>query len=160
MDVAIRQFEPSDADAVVALSLRAWAPVFASVEAVLGTTIFRRLHPDWRIDQARAVAEVLSSADHRVWVPVVQGDVAGFVAVGLHRERSMGEILMIAVDPPAQRRGVASALTTVALEWMRDAGMSVAMVETGGDAGHAPARATYEKAGFTLLPVARYFAAL
>lgn len=35
--------------------------------------------------------------------------------------------------------------------------MSVAMVETGGDPGHERARHTYEKAGFELFPVARYF---
>jgi hypothetical protein len=40
---------------------------------------------------------------------------------------------------------------------MKAAGMSVAMVETGGDPGHAPARYTYEKMGFGLFPVARYF---
>jgi hypothetical protein len=34
------------------------------------------------------------------------------------------------------------------------------MAETGGDPGHAPARAVYERAGFTLLPVARYFRTL
>jgi hypothetical protein len=31
------------------------------------------------------------------------------------------------------------------------------MVETGGDPGHAAARATYERAGFAALPVVRYF---
>jgi len=31
------------------------------------------------------------------------------------------------------------------------------MVKTGGDPGHAAARRTYEKAGCTLLPIARYF---
>jgi hypothetical protein len=35
--------------------------------------------------------------------------------------------------------------------------MSVAMVETGGDPGHERARYTYEKVGFKLWPVARYF---
>ncbi|MET0563631.1 MAG: GNAT family N-acetyltransferase, partial [Gaiellaceae bacterium] len=35
--------------------------------------------------------------------------------------------------------------------------MDIAVVETGGDPGHAPARAAYEAAGFTLLPIARYF---
>jgi hypothetical protein len=40
---------------------------------------------------------------------------------------------------------------------MKDAGMSVAMIETGGDPGHAPARHTYEKVGYTLFPIARYF---
>jgi hypothetical protein len=40
---------------------------------------------------------------------------------------------------------------------MRTSGMDIAVVETGGDSGHAPARAAYETAGFTLLPIARYF---
>lgn len=31
------------------------------------------------------------------------------------------------------------------------------MVETGGDRGHVPARATYEAEGFVRWPVARYF---
>ena len=31
--------------------------------------------------------------------------------------------------------------------------MTTVMVETGGDPGHPPARAIYERAGFTLLPV-------
>lgn len=48
-------------------------------------------------------------------------------------------------------------LSLRALAWMKSAGMSVAMVETGGDPGHAPARSTYEKAGFGVLPIARYF---
>jgi hypothetical protein len=34
--------------------------------------------------------------------------------------------------------------------------MDIAAVGTGGDPGHAPARATYEALGFTLLPSARY----
>jgi hypothetical protein len=40
---------------------------------------------------------------------------------------------------------------------MRSHGMDIAVVETGGDPGHAPARAAYEGAGFTVLPIARYF---
>jgi hypothetical protein len=40
---------------------------------------------------------------------------------------------------------------------MKDAGMSIAMVETGGDPGHERARYIYEKVGFELFPVARYF---
>jgi hypothetical protein len=35
--------------------------------------------------------------------------------------------------------------------------MRVAMVETGGDPGHAAARHVYERAGYRLLQVARYF---
>ena len=64
---------------------------------------------------------------------------------------------MIAVDPAFQRRGIAAKLTTRALAEFEKAGMSVAMVETGGDPGHAPARRAYESSGFRLLPIARYF---
>jgi hypothetical protein len=45
-EIAIRPFRPDDLDAVVELSLRAWAPVFASLRQVLGDEIFRRLEPD------------------------------------------------------------------------------------------------------------------
>ncbi|MGO9959436.1 MAG: GNAT family N-acetyltransferase [Solirubrobacteraceae bacterium] len=34
------------------------------------------------------------------------------------------------------------------------------MVKTGGDPGDAAARATYERAGLTPLPVVRYFESL
>jgi GNAT superfamily N-acetyltransferase len=64
---------------------------------------------------------------------------------------------MVAVDPDYQDRGIGSTLIEFALAWMKDAGMSIAMVETGGDPGHAPARRTYEKLGFGLWSVARYF---
>ena len=56
-----------------------------------------------------------------------------------------------------QRRGISSRLTEHATEHMLRCGMDIAVVETGGDPGHAPARAAYEAAGFTLLPIARYF---
>ena len=69
----------------------------------------------------------------------------------------MGEIYMIAVDPDFQRHGIATALTNHSLAWLKQAGMTTVMVETGGDPGHAPARRTYESAGFWLFPVARYF---
>ena len=68
----------------------------------------------------------------------------------------MGAIDINCVDPDYQRRGIASQLTRHALDHMRQRGMDIAAVETGGDPGHAPARAAYEALGFTLLPSARY----
>jgi hypothetical protein len=38
--------------------------------------------------------------------------------------------------------------------------MQLAVVGTGGDEGHAPARRSYEKAGYTGLPLMRYYKAL
>ena len=158
MQPRIRPFEDRDIEAVVDLSLRAWAPVFASLEQVLGSDIFRRQHPDWREDQRQAVEEVCTTKEGRVWVAEAGGGPVGFVAVELHHpERDMGEISMLAVDPDHQGGGIGTALTEFALEKLKEAGMTVAMVETGGDPGHAAARRTYEKAGYVHLPIARYF---
>ncbi|HKS26216.1 MAG TPA: GNAT family N-acetyltransferase [Pyrinomonadaceae bacterium] len=154
----IQPFSTNHLEAVIRLSLRAWEPVFDSIQKVMGPELYRESYPDgWRASQQTAVEEVCASENMHVWVAVEGEQTFGFVAVKLHRESSMGEIYMIAVDPDAQRRGTGTALTNFALEWMKDAGMTMAMVETGQDAGHAPARRTYEKAGFGLWPVARYF---
>jgi ribosomal protein S18 acetylase RimI-like enzyme len=158
MPPRIRPFDDRDAEAVVDLSLRTWAPVFASLERVLGSEIFGRLHPDWREDQRRAVEDVCAAEKGRVWVAEVDGTAIGFVAIEIYDpERSMGEISMLAVDPDHQGGGIGTALTEFALDRLKDAGMKVAMVETGGDPGHAAARRMYEKAGYVLLPIARYF---
>lgn len=160
MDAVIREYQPADEPRVVELSLRAWAPVFASLEHALGRAVFVRLDPDWREDQAGAVRATLDDAGTRAWVGEVDGEVVAFVAAMVHGDRRLGEISMLAVDPAAAGEGVGGALTEFATGWLRDAGARVAMVETGGDPGHALARRVYERAGYTALPVARYFKAL
>jgi GNAT superfamily N-acetyltransferase len=129
--------------------------------------VYRSFYPDgWRVSQQKAVEEVCATEDTNVWLAMsAEGDAigidtgltVGFVVVKLHSESNMGEVYMIAVDPDFQGQGIGTALMEFALSWMKDTGMSVAMVETGGDQGHAPARHTYEKLGFGLLPIARYF---
>ena len=101
----IRPYEDRDAEAVVDLSLRAWEPVFASLEQTLGTEIFGLLHPDWRADQQKAVEDVCAAEKIRVWVAEADARAVGFVAVALQPERSMGEIYMVAVDPDFQGGG-------------------------------------------------------
>jgi len=160
MGAVIRDFHPEDTEIVVDLSLRAWAPVFASMEEVLGPELSTRMHGDWRVYQAQAVRDTLANPAAHVWVAAADATVVGFVAATLDREPGMGEIWMLAVDPDHQERGVGLALTEHATQWLRDSGMRVAMVETGGDAGHAPARRVYENAAYTALPVVRYFKAL
>ena len=158
MRAQVRPLDDRDAEAVVGLSLRAWAPVFASIEQALGSEIYGLLFPDgWLASQRQAVEAVCASQEKRVWVAEVDGTTVGFVAVDLHPESSMGEIHMLAVDPDHQGNGIGTALTEFALARIKGAGMKVAMVETGGDPGHAAARRTYEKAGYLHLPIARYF---
>jgi GNAT superfamily N-acetyltransferase len=130
------------------------------VEDALGREIFVRLHGDWRIYQDQAVRDALSNNAMHVWVAEGVGKVVAFVAATLDSARLIGEIWMLAVDPEHQEVGVGTVLTEFATEWLRDSGMQVAMVQTGGDAGHAPARHVYEKSGYTLFPAAQYYKAL
>jgi ribosomal protein S18 acetylase RimI-like enzyme len=157
MNVQIEPYEPGHGDAVVRLSLRAWAPVFESLQDALDREVYAVFFPDWRASQQRAVEEVCADEQTQVWIAIRDARPVGFVAVRLHQADHMGEIYMLAVDPDAQGHGIGGALTSFALDRMREAGMEVAMVETGGDLGHAPARRTYEGQGFRLFPVARYF---
>ena len=91
-------------------------------------------------NQRRAVEVVLAARKARVWVAEVDGTTVGFVAVELHNpERSMGQISMLAANPDHECSGIGTALTKFALDRLRDAGMKVAMVDTGGDPGHTAA---------------------
>ena len=157
--IVTRRLVYADLDAVVALSLAAWAPVFASLEQQLGSTMFTMIYPDWRRTQAAAVRAVCLDEENDVWVAAVDDHVAGFVAVGLVDEDAAraGEIHMIAVDPEHQRAGVGSALMRQALAVAEGHGVELAVIATGGDPGHAPARALYERFGFRPLSGVRYY---
>src|SRR6476660_4049610 len=123
-----------------------------------GDEIFSPPTPDWKANQAEAVRSSCTNEERDVFVAVASGRPVGFVAVALNAfHERVGVIDIIGVDPDYQRRGISSQLTEFATGHMRSRGMDIAVVETGGDAGHAPARAAYEAAGFTLLPIARYF---
>ncbi|HEY7641686.1 MAG TPA: GNAT family N-acetyltransferase [Steroidobacteraceae bacterium] len=156
--MSIEPYGPAHLEGVVRLSLRAWAPVFGSLKQVFAPAVYDTFYPSgWRIAQEKSVRDTCTSADFKVWVAIESATVAGFVAIRYHATDKLGEIYMIAVDPDFQRRGIALAMTDFAVARMKEAGMTIAMVETGGDPGHGPARAAYARAGFGLFPVARYF---
>ncbi|MBN1659263.1 MAG: GNAT family N-acetyltransferase [Anaerolineae bacterium] len=155
--VSIRPFVEGDLDEIVRLSLVAWAPVFHSFEEVLGPEVYLRLYPDWRAQQRESVIKVCTEEGAHVLVAEVDGGVAGFLAYKLREEESTAEVLLLAVHPDLQNGGIGTALNVAALEEMKAAGIQMAVVETGGEESHAPARRSYEKTGYTPLPLVRYF---
>jgi hypothetical protein len=68
MTASIRDYEPSDEELIVGLSLRAWELVLAAVAEMLGPELFARLRGDWRAGQAAEVRGVLADHAQRVWV--------------------------------------------------------------------------------------------
>lgn len=155
---AIRPYAADDKAAVLALSLRAWAPVFDGLATAAPDYVLRAFYPDgWRPRQTADIEAFLDTEGDAVALAVEDDAILGWVGFRIHPEDRMGEIYILAVDPAYQRRKIASALMAAACAAMRDVGMEVVMVETGADPGHAPSRATYESYGFERWPVARYF---
>jgi len=155
--LTIRPQLDADVAAIVAFSVRAWRPVFESMASVLGPRLNRLVYPDWAAGQARAVEDVCRDETMTVWVAEVDARPVGFVAVVFSDTTPSAEIEMIAVDPDQQNQGIGSALLDYAFDWLSAAGVKLVQLGTGGDPGHAPARRTYEKAGFTAFPLVRYY---
>ena len=76
----------------------------------------------------------------------------------LNHETKIGDIHFLAVHPEYQNNGIGKRMNDFVLQKMTEAGMLVVTVGTGGDDSHAPARRTYETAGFSAaLPTVHYF---
>ena len=161
MDASIRLIRENDVEDVAQLSLLAWAPVFDSFQQVLGPTIYAIIYPDWLVSQREVVEKTCRDGEkYSTYVAELDGTVVGFLAYELKAEDKTGEVFLLAVHPKYQNRGIGTQLNTFALDKMRESGMKLASVGTGGDPGHAPARRSYEKAGYTPMPQVWYTKAL
>jgi predicted N-acetyltransferase YhbS len=161
MKYQLRSFVESDIEDIVSLSLLAWEPVFQSFEEILGPGIYPIVYPDWRTSQKEGVEKIcLDQEKYNVLVAESGGQVVGFLAYELHEKDQSGEVILLAVHPEFQNQEIGTELNLQALKEMKAAGMKIAVVGTGGDPSHAPARRTYEKAGYIPLPLVRYYADL
>lgn len=161
MDLRIRPVRKTDSTDVVRLSLLAWEPVFRSFRNVLGPQIYAKIWPEWETSQSEDIASICKGEGKTaVWVAELAGTVVGFISYVLDEESKTGEVTYLAVDPAYQNQGVGTELNRFALSKMKECGMEMARVETGGDPAHAAARKSYEKAGYTGLPLVRFFRVL
>lgn len=151
-------YQPTDLDTILEITRRAWEPVFPLMHEDIPDYVYDAFYPNgWRERQLADVEAVCRDNETDLWIARSGGVASGFLGLREHPADSMGEIYIIAVDPNFQREGVSKALMEFAFVWMRKRDLKMAFVETGGDRGHAPARAIYECAGFERYPVARYF---
>ena len=123
------------------------------------TTSIRLIWPEWQNQPERPQSNgfVKTVRKTTVWVADVDGKAVGFLAYELNIKDKAAEVQLLAVHPDYQNLGIGTELNSFALEKMKESGIKMAVVETGGDPSHAPARRSYEKAGYTPLPIVRYF---
>ena len=147
----IRAANAGDATRLEEVRRVAFAPVFASFRSILGNDIYNLAQA--REDEAQAgYLASLFAADSKweVYAAERAGIVVGFVSVWLNLDTAIGEIGLNAVHPDWAGEGIGTEMYRFAIERMRQGGMRVATVSTGGDPSHAPARRAYEKAGFNV----------
>jgi len=158
MNLQIRPFNNNDMNDIVELSLLAWEPVFVAWERILGPRLYPiAIYPDWRKSQKGVVEKICNDGLMATWVAAVDVKVVGFVTLELNDVTKAGEVQLLAVHPEYQNHGIGTELNLFALQKMKEGGMKLAVLGTGGDEGHAPARKSYEKAGYTALPLVRYY---
>jgi len=157
MKLIIRPAKDEDVSQLIQLCLLAFKPIFESFKEILGPDIFTVIYPDWKATQTMVVKTELSNEEIDVCVAEVEGKVAGLITQKMDQKTRIGEVHFLAVHPDYQNQGIGTALNNSVLEQLREAGMDVAMVSTGGDISHAPARHTYEKVGFIPLPIVNYY---
>lgn len=146
----VRPVHSSDTERLQEIRAAAFAPVFASFRSVLGDDIYEaaQQHEDEAQDD---MLTSLLAEDSRaeVYAAELDGELVGFMAVHLDAVKHIGEIGLNAVHPSAAGQGIGTQMYDFAIARMKEAGMKVATVSTGGDPSHAPARAAYRKAGFS-----------
>ena len=150
-EIELREARADDLPRLDDVRQAAFAPVFASFRSILGEEIYALAQA--RDDAAQgALLLSLFAPDSRWQVHVAEraGVVVGFVSLQINHETQVGEIGLNAVHPTYAGRGVGAAMYDFAIARMKEAGMRVATVGTGGDPSHAPARRAYEKVGFTV----------
>ena len=145
----IRPFEPDDLPAMQRVREAAFAPVFRSFRDIVGEQIAALAFVHADAEQAKALDDICAAdSRHQVLVVTLGDEIVGFVSFTTDAETRTGEIGLNAVHPDHAGRGIGTEMYDHVLARMKELGMAVATVGTGGDPSHAPARRAYEKAGF------------
>jgi|GEM_PF-952892 len=139
---------PTDEPRLQAIRCAAFAPVFASFRAILGEEVYDLAQR--REDEAQG--ELLTTlmtpgSDWEVHTAQRDNSIVGFIALRIDRETHIGEIGLNAVDPAHTGQGIGTAMYEFAMVRMKQEGMKVATVGTGGDPSHASARRAYQMRG-------------
>lgn len=157
--VTILPCEAAHMDKAIAITYEAWTPIFEKYREALGEEMFNDLYGDWKESKYDRVYAGLTSG--RGFVAVVDEEVVGFIFYEVDQKKKLGTVQENAVALACRGMGISQKMYDHVFGQMRREGMKYAMVGTGLDEAHAPARRAYEKAGFhRSLPSVRYFTEL
>lgn len=127
----------------------AFSAVFQSFRSIVGEQIYTLGLARSDSEQAQLLEDLCrANSAYRVFVVSIDDVIVGFFSFTIDVVRRTGEIGLNAVHPDHAGRGIGTEMYAYALARMKDCGMALATVGTGGDPSHAAARRAYAKAGF------------
>jgi GNAT superfamily N-acetyltransferase len=156
MPINIRPVLEQDRDPLIQMVWLAFEPIFASFKQMMGDDVYAVVYPDWKKAQREMIENFYNDEKWNSYVAELDGIVVGLVVYVLNVETKIGEVELLMVHPDYQRQGIAATLNEFALQKLKEGGMEVAVVGTGGDPSHAAARRSYERAGYTAFPQVWY----
>ena len=140
-EIMYRPATEADLEPIIAIARRIWS---------MGMTkrLEDRFGPQggkpWDEWTAQDIGGAVEARLETCLVAEVDGQVAGWVTWSVNPERNQGQIGYNGVAPEFRGRGIGTALVEMALDKLRATGVPIAIVITGLDQGHAPARHVYE----------------
>lgn len=150
-EITFRLSHDDDLPILEDIRQKAFAPIFASFRNILGNEIYTLAQEPEDNRQSELLSSMfLPKSKWELFVVELSGEIIGFVSVQLDIDSKVGEIGLNALHPDHSGKGIGTKMYKFATKKMKEAGMQVATVATGGDISHAPARRAYEKSGFNV----------
>lgn len=146
----LRPFEPKDTDAVVEIANLAWQRIYTSQREIFGDELYAIMFPEDLQRKGNEMRGHCQRTPDRIWICEMDGRVAGFIMWSMNEEKGIGTLGNNGLHPEFAGQGLGSFMYRGVLEHFRAHGMRHAMVHTGLDKGHAPARRAYERVGFNI----------
>src|SRR3712207_5996825 len=134
----IRPLAPGDLPTLQSVRRAAFEPVFSSFRRIVGEEIAALAFADADAVQARLLDDICAAeSGHQVLVVTVDGETVGFVSFTIDAAKRTGEIGLNAVRPDHAGKGIGTWMYQHVLARMKELGMALAVVGTGGDSSHA-----------------------
>lgn len=149
IEITFRLANTNDLSLMEDIRQKAFKPIFGSFRNILGDEIYRLAQEPEDNKQSELLSSMLLPGSvWQLFVAELSGKIIGFVSIQLNSESKVGEIGLNAIHPDHSGKGIGTRMYEFAINKMKQSGMQVATVATGGDVSHAPARRAYEKCGF------------
>ncbi len=151
-DVLMVPTTEDHSEAVQRIVIEGWKPIRRAQKALIGEISYNAMFTDWEANKAKSV--VICAFGNRpgrcCFSAMSDGTVAGVLTAHFSDDGCpLLEIGNNSVSAEFAGRGIGSSMYRFILGEAKKRGCRYAMVETGLDEGHAPARRAYEKAGFS-----------